>query len=816
MLYLGITKACNRFVFVVVFHLIVFFIFHPVEAAIPNYEIYPNHPRLFFRDTDKATLKNRTTDINNWKSEWAKILSWCEHNKNRDNSDLASSSPDKNLITFAFVGWLENNAEYKNKAISVALYLSSLDSKDNGEARDRVLAMAFVYDTLYNEPEMSKSSRERIGKGILQQFGKLNEHTVNGVSDERIAGHSRGNMVYKFIGAAAVANDNWESAPNDWKKYANEALLFWYEDEIGYMETVRYYCQNGGHLQGAWYTVLITSHDLLFFSSLANATKNVNPFVQEDWVAKIPEWFVNTIMRGDDEMLAYMDTFRTASPIFQTDTRLVTTILANRFDRGELRWIYERLNKKDNFNSPNVVMDVIFLDKTKGLPVSPSLWRYPKSRLFNPPGTYFYRTTWEYPQSTIIHINAESHYTMVHQHLDVGSISIAWKDDMVLLAPTGIYKDNFGDEHHRNWYARSVGHSGVPRVTNPADYYERHSNSGRNDNDPANDGGQHWKKFDGPNGTKSSPYNIRDLLDSGNGNAWKNGEFQLLEETADYVYLKADIKQSYQKRHTDPLRTPINEIHYLILKERPNHPYPMVLVYHKIKSANSNWKKVIPWHFGSVPTENKGRIIALGGRKTGKIVIDIFDPSRFQIATFGPGDYSYQGRAWPPETKGSSRDLLDLGGSRAEISPSLAQQHDEIVSLLMPMGANEEAPLYTWIQDPDWYGIRLGNEVYRIHKTLNRAIKENNAQFVRGDINPNGKVELTDAVVLLGYLFQGEAEPSCLKAADVDDDGKLSLSDSVYLLGYLFRGGPAPRSPFSELGIDPTLDDLSCETYPLP
>src|SRR5215510_6209459 len=85
--------------------------------------------------------------------------------------------------------------------------------------------------------------------------------------------------------------------------------------------------------------------------------------------------------------------------------------------------------------------------------------------------------------------------------------------------------------------------------------------------------------------------------------------------------------------------------------------------------------------------------------------------------------------------------------------------------------------------------------------------------FIRGDANANGRVDLSDAVFTLAYLFQGGDGPSCNDAADSNDSGKVDLSDAVYTLGYLFLGGPAPPAPGLECGWDPTPDDIYCFSY---
>ncbi len=81
--------------------------------------------------------------------------------------------------------------------------------------------------------------------------------------------------------------------------------------------------------------------------------------------------------------------------------------------------------------------------------------------------------------------------------------------------------------------------------------------------------------------------------------------------------------------------------------------------------------------------------------------------------------------------------------------------------------------------------------------------------FRRGDADSDGRAAITDAVVLLDWLFRGGAALGCEDAADADDDGALGLTDAVYLLRWLFQGGaelPAP-GPL-DCGADPTEDGL--------
>jgi len=86
-------------------------------------------------------------------------------------------------------------------------------------------------------------------------------------------------------------------------------------------------------------------------------------------------------------------------------------------------------------------------------------------------------------------------------------------------------------------------------------------------------------------------------------------------------------------------------------------------------------------------------------------------------------------------------------------------------------------------------------------------------QFIRGDVNADGTVDISDAVELLRFKFAGSEEPDCSDAGDANDDGVIDLGDVITVLGYLFGG----QDPAGGLGggcvADLTEDALSCDYY---
>jgi PKD repeat protein len=70
-------------------------------------------------------------------------------------------------------------------------------------------------------------------------------------------------------------------------------------------------------------------------------------------------------------------------------------------------------------------------------------------------------------------------------------------------------------------------------------------------------------------------------------------------------------------------------------------------------------------------------------------------------------------------------------------------------------------------------------------------------QFRRGDADGSGKLDLTDAIATLQFLYMGYAAPGCKDAADTDDSGKLDLTDAIASLQFQFMGGTPPAPPGS-------------------
>jgi hypothetical protein len=87
------------------------------------------------------------------------------------------------------------------------------------------------------------------------------------------------------------------------------------------------------------------------------------------------------------------------------------------------------------------------------------------------------------------------------------------------------------------------------------------------------------------------------------------------------------------------------------------------------------------------------------------------------------------------------------------------------------------------------------------------------AEFRRGDANADGRLSVSDALMMRRWLFNGDRAPTCLDSADVDDDSAVNIADFIHLLNYLFINGAHPPEPYLGTGQDPTPDEVPCHAY---
>ncbi len=140
---------------------------------------------------------------------------------------------------------------------------------------------------------------------------------------------------------------------------------------------------------------------------------------------------------------------------------------------------------------------------------------------------------------------------------------------------------------------------------------------------------------------------------------------------------------------------------------------------------------------------------------------------------------------------------IDLSSYDAALA-SFGFQYDG--ATIVP-GDSQASPLWLKIaQEEPQFGARMPRladplspeDIDLIARWIDEGAVESIANNLRGDLDRDGGIALTDAIIILRFLFIGGADPFCEPVADANSRDGLDITDAIYLLDFLFLGGPPP------------------------
>lgn len=723
--------------------------------AVPSFTLYPNHPRLFFRDTDKAAITIRTNDTSGWKTLWDNyVIPRANVLKGMSDSAVVTSRSQSQLpiMLLALAGYIEETGRpaggYKEKAIGAAKYIAGVsDSSHPSDKRYRMIALAATFDVLFDD--LTTTERNLLAGEITQQIDRMLQ-----LDYEWIEGHSGYEQCVALAGELAISGYSTYAAGAAARLQAT--LEWWYglNPNEGKLNGLRYHVGDGGHHRAGLYIFQDYWTVLWALNLLKNAT-NLDTWTQEaSWLSKGYEYLLWDFAGGSyDHYEAHTDTNKGGSTL--ADTQHYTyTLLADKYRNVDgkqgghmMRWFYDTWEAFGSINAENSIFDILALDRAAVAPVSPenATIQPSASRMFAPPGVYYYRqaqrasghSRWNFDQTLQLRIAGRKYYTLGHTHLDAGSVAAKWKGDPVLYSPAGFY-ESYGDAHHANAYQRTWLQSLSPLIQDPAAIYTRWSTT------VVNDGGQQFKKYSGfqSPASESTPGWFYAMVNDAGGLAWRRCEaFDKLAENASYVFLRLNARDAYRRRHTDPHRCPILEIKYLIIEPTAANGlnWPAVLYYARIKKSTASWATQIPFHLAKSPTLTSYGFHALGHLSQGKLWVDIRNLSAYTRTVNNPGSLDANGwgadqfkllgsgPSYIPSRAAGSLDRKDIKTYSVYLEKNTHVEEEHYVCLLMfsAAGDAEPVPTRTWLTDaafPDWYGVDLQGEQYMVNRTLDLAI----------------------------------------------------------------------------------------------
>jgi hypothetical protein len=66
------------------------------------------------------------------------------------------------------------------------------------------------------------------------------------------------------------------------------------------------------------------------------------------------------------------------------------------------------------------------------------------------------------------------------------------------------------------------------------------------------------------------------------------------------------------------------------------------------------------------------------------------------------------------------------------------------------------------------------------------------AEFLRGDANSDGRLDVSDVMFIVNFLYKAGRTPASFEASDVNFDQAIDLKDATYLNNYFYKQGPPP------------------------
>lgn len=675
-------------------------------------------PRVLFKKSRLAILQARAANAGT--SQHPGWGPWYTRLKNSIGDSMTANlvtdpERDKHMLAMLVVHIVDTTStDAGQAAINGALALAA-HVETNGvngfgsEKRECLLTLAWAFDVLKDAVypgavSLTDPEAVTIGDAIIRGSQDLNIP-----ESQKIYGVGNGDLAVVAVANMALIDHptfNTTATEN-----MNDALDHWYGDAFDLSDSRisydRYYEFGGG--KGSDYEFRSKAYTswLMYAYSQAVASSTLqgssyDPVQDEDWLKTCPEWWLNVMWRGDKDYLKIGDSSRPISPIFSRQQRIVLG-MAIRYGgsfRKPSTWLYNRLQKSlddsGEGSAKDQAYDFFIFDPTNpdNIATSPATIPAPsgvsKSQMFDRPGSYFHRDTWDIPESTIINIQAREYAFNSHDDKNVGAIQMSHKQDMTILS-SGMYEIDgtlsraLGS--HNNTYKRlSIAHSGTVLFSDPnsdmahKEHYEINQ-AGEKIGYPSGKGGQLYRQFNDDLNVET----VDKLITDDGGNAWRtcgltdgadrmtkvydDDRLTFLTFQARRAYL---LESSFFDTGKDLVRNCFHKI--LIIKKSalvPTGPYIFRVVHCEAK--NEAIEMLDHWHFWGKPqisTYGSGMqtFEADGFHRFVDVLPEDSEPpgnewGRGRVSYYDPSSYSYTtvGNFVP---KGMEEGLPTAGGDQ--------------------------------------------------------------------------------------------------------------------------------------------------------
>lgn len=534
------------------------------------------HPRIILNGELIARIKSMIrTDVA--KNDYQALIEYVKWRQNTTiPTKIAQVDYHPNVIfPIAFAAVFSGKSDMLNYAIECLLALSKTNPDDGDDLvqRYRLLGLAVLYDWLYND--LSNDDRKKSVLAITKYVNKLsyflegypdpNNRTNDKYSQPKFSGgHSRYGNVVILAAILATVGDN---PPIELEPLFNKVKSNW----ENYNKYQSYVARDGGYYMGWEYGLGYTSIlPYIFWSN----TK-FNELSSQSWINKLPLWYIYGL-RGDGTYPRLGDC---NDPNISQDLNILMSYCSFKYKNGYAEWFY-RTYLSDLWG-PYRVWRLIYRDPNVSS-IQPDV--LPLFKKFDNSGIVIGRDRWNSNATTMV-FKSTPFFSINHHHLDQNSFTIAYKGS--LLIDSGKY-DEYGSEHWKNYYTRSIAHNTLC-VFDPSEKFYLFGNL------VSNDGGQNYPTYDN-SAIGYEPWNYDELfLDK-----YKHEGIVDFSFDGDSIcWVRGDASRAYSSEKLQTFQRDIIQINNF-----DNKGHPCFAVFDNVVLKKKLKPKIL-YHFNKKPVVNE-------------------------------------------------------------------------------------------------------------------------------------------------------------------------------------------------------------------
>ena len=669
-------------------------------------QISSTHPRIWITQHDLKDLDNRA--------------------RGSQHSDVQALREDGRGLARAFLYLINGSSSDASAARSYALHTLRHQVTGSGPSDERdvgknVRNLALIYDWIYSY--LSSDDRRRIRAAIMEGINWLDCRYADGeshrcgsrgdgpfhayISDvDTASSHQTELTGFMLTALLAVVGDfgSGESSLNHMAREYTQTMLDDFRNQWWLM-LERTMSDHGGWWMGLTYngTNLLPQYEAVAALSSASGQNwfQYLPFLGNHAIFML--YTMTDSEKGVNMMFEDMN-----FPYYRHKHYRLILLISHFYQNAHARWLLDKMDGpwRDTYDWSDAYSYIAKLLWQHSLPEAKSPEELPLNASFESVGYFVTREGWE-PDDLVMIWKSAPHYLRTHNNRNNGHFSIFFRGGH-LAVDSGRY-DKSDSSHHVNYSSKAVAHNTI-LIGNKHD-----SSSSRRGNpfEPVN-----------------NPYSVHPFQTDYTQNTYA--------ATAKYVYLKADITNTYRKEtfpeRNRPDRTNICshcQRTFVYLRNIANWPNPVLITYDDLLGTSTFDKA---WLLHSERRPSVDNDVFTHSDKDGKLWAKVLLKDSKDIDVVGGSGQEFTdwgGKNWPMTKEISWPFIFSedgparLGRWRIEVSPDSPSRRDHFLTVLAPVERGSDAsPDVDEIETSELVGAIINDQVAIFPKDSRNLLRD--------------------------------------------------------------------------------------------